>query len=271
MAQLQSPPEPPSDAERIAALQARNAELELELQQIEERVCKQSEASTDKTERRESQQLLQGILDTAPVGIFLKNLQGQYILLNPYWLSTMGLSQEQALGKTDYDLFVPEIASEIAKRERAVLDAGGAVTYEEVIPNPDKTRPYITKRFPLYAVAGNPYAVCGISTDISDRKRMEEELRQSEERFSKAFRVNPAATTITTLAEGRYIDVNDSFLRLSGFHREEVIGKTSIELGIWVRDRAHVMGQVIQQLQHQPIYELEVKYRNKSGEIRDGI
>jgi PAS domain S-box-containing protein len=190
MAQLQSPPEPPSDAERIAALQARNAELELELQQVEERLHKQAEASTDllsqvydvtdrnhlETERRESQQLLQGILNTAPVGIFLKDLQGQYILVNPYWLKTMGLTQEQALGKTDYELFLPEIAREIAKRDRAVLDIGEAVTYEEVIPNPDKTRTYITKRFPLYDVAGNPYAVCGISTDISDRKRMEEEL-----------------------------------------------------------------------------------------------
>ncbi|HEY9904603.1 MAG TPA: PAS domain S-box protein [Candidatus Sericytochromatia bacterium] len=265
MPKLQSPTQPPSDAERIAALQARNTELELELQQVEQKWRRRA------TELRESQQLLQGILDTAPVGIFLKNLQEQYILLNPYWLSTMGLSQEQALGKTDYDLFVPEIANKIAASDRATLDAGRAATSEEVIPNPGKTRTYITKRFPLYDAVGNPYGVCGISTDISDRKRMEEELRQSEERFSKAFRVNPAATTITTLAEGRYIDVNDSFLRLSGFHREEVIGKTSIELGIWVRDRAHVMGQVIQQLQHQPIYELEVKYRNKSGEIRDGI
>ena len=399
MAQLHSPPEPPSDAERIAALQARNAELELELQQVEERLHKQAEASTDKqveaalhkseevfskafranpisstistlsdgrivnvndsflkltgyrreevigrtptelrlyadesdrhrvlqqlqqqqslhnfefqyctksaeirdgiasfvvvdlsgepcllsqvydvtdrnrieTEQRESQQLLQGILDTAPVGIFLKNLQGKYILLNPYWLRTMGLSQEQALGKTDYDLFVPEIASEIAKRDRTVLDAGRAVTSEEVIPNPDKTRTYITKRFLLYDVAGNPYAVCGISTDISDRKRMEEELRQSEERFSKAFQTNSAATTITTLPEGRYIDVNDSFLKLLGFKREEVIGKTSVELGLWVADRSQVMSQLMQQLQQHPIYELEIKYRNKSGEIRDGI
>ncbi|MDP8964289.1 MAG: PAS domain-containing protein, partial [Cyanobacteriota bacterium] len=103
MPKLQSPTQPPSDAERIAALQARNTELELELQQVEQKWRRRA------TELRESQQLLQGILDTAPVGIFLKNLQGQYILLNPYWLSTMGLSQEQALGKTDYDLFVPEI------------------------------------------------------------------------------------------------------------------------------------------------------------------
>lgn len=354
------------------------------------------------TELQESQQLLQGVLDAAPVGIYLKNLQGQYILLNPYCLSMMGWSREQVLGKTDRDLFPAEIANGIQARDRAALEAREAVTHEVVIPNIDGLCTYISKKFPVWDAAGNPYAICGISTDISarkrmeeslrqseeryravvedqtelicrflsdgtltfvnnaycryfnasseelvgcnfldmlpvaersgvsqlieelrcltpenplrtqehqvvklngdirwvewtnraifaadgqlvefqavgrditDRKRMEESLRQSEERFSKAFRTNPAATAITSLTEGRYIDVNDEFLNLLGFKREEVIGKTSVELGLWVdtTDRPQLLQQIIHHLQQQPIRDLELQFRKKSGEIRDGI
>lgn len=67
---------------------------------------------------------------------------------------------------------------------------------------------------------------------------MEEALRQSEERFSKIFHANPLPMGLTTLAEGRYLDVNDSFLHLVGYRREEVIGHTSIELGLWADPEA---------------------------------
>ena len=66
--------------------------------------------------------------------------------------------------------------------------------------------------------------------DITDRKLAEEALRKSEERFSKAFRNNPLAITISTEAEGRYLDVNDAFLELLGHPRKDVIGRTAAEL-----------------------------------------
>ena len=74
----------------------------------------------------------------------------------------------------------------------------------------------------------------GLALDANaDRQQAEESLRQSDERFSKAFRASPIPICISTLKEGRYLDVNDSFLQLLGFNREEVIGHTSLELGIW--------------------------------------
>jgi PAS domain S-box-containing protein len=69
--------------------------------------------------------------------------------------------------------------------------------------------------------------------DVTEQKRAEAALRASEARFAQAFRSNPAALAITTLHEGRFLDVNDGYLRLTGFTREEVIGKTSRELGTW--------------------------------------
>ena len=223
------------------------------------------------TELQQSQQLLQSIINAAPMRIYLKDLQGRYMMYNRHCEAVTGLHWEQVIGKTDGELFELEIANHFQSSDRAALEAGQAITIERNLQEADGIHTYITTKFPIFDANGNAYGVCGVSTDISDRKRIEEELHQSEERFSKAFRVNPAATTITTLSDGRYLDVNDSFLSLLGFNREEVIGKTSIELGIWVQDRSQVMPHYIQQLQHQPIHELEIQFRNKSGEIRDGI
>jgi len=92
----------------------------------------------------------------------------------------------------------------------------------------------------------------------------EEALRFSEEKFAKAFRASPDAITITTLEEGRYIEVNDSFLRLSGYTREEVIGRTSLELNLWAEpaDRARLVEPIRRQ---EPVRNLEAKFRSKSG------
>ena len=79
----------------------------------------------------------------------------------------------------------------------------------------------------------NKEVVLAVVRDISSRKRMMDDLRQSEQRFAKAFLANPQPMSVTTIADGRYLDVNDSFLSISGYLRDEVIGHTSLELGVW--------------------------------------
>jgi two-component system, cell cycle sensor histidine kinase and response regulator CckA len=69
--------------------------------------------------------------------------------------------------------------------------------------------------------------------DITERLQNEERLRQSEERFSKAFRSSPLPITISTRAEGRYVDANEAFLRMMGRPREELVGRTTNELNVW--------------------------------------
>ena len=103
-----------------------------------------------------------------------------------------------------------------------------------------------------------------------ERKRVEQELRLSEEKFSKIFRSTPDAISITTLSDGRYLDVNDSFLQMSGYSREEVIGRTALELNLWAdpqdRDR------LVSDLQAQGrLNDQEFHFRLKSGEVRLGM
>jgi diguanylate cyclase (GGDEF)-like protein/PAS domain S-box-containing protein len=87
---------------------------------------------------------------------------------------------------------------------------------------------------PEFAPDGTPVRAVGVSQDITERKLAADSLRASEERYRVAFRTSPDAINITRVADGCYVDVNDGFERLTGWRRDEVIGKTSVELGIWV-------------------------------------
>ncbi len=107
----------------------------------------------------------------------------------------------------------------------------------------------------------------GATVDITERKQAEHALRESEERFSKAFRTSLHPIGITEVTSGRCVEVNDACLELFGFRREEVIGNTTLTLGIWpnAEDRA----RLIERLKAgEPVRNLEVALRSKSGTLR---
>ena len=105
---------------------------------------------------------------------------------------------------------------------------------------------------------------------IIEQKRMGEALRESEEKFSKGFRIAPDPMTIATLKEGRFIDVNESYIRTYGYQREEVIGRSSIELGIWTNpEQRDEMFRILQERGH--VSEFEIENGTKSGELRTSL
>lgn len=106
----------------------------------------------------------------------------------------------------------------------------------------------------------------GLLIDITSRKASEEALLLSEQKFSIAFRHSPDSIIISTLREGRFIDINDSFLRVSGYSREEVVGRTSLELNSWVNREERVRIQQILQ-QQGAVYNEEVEFRRKCGGV----
>ncbi len=106
--------------------------------------------------------------------------------------------------------------------------------------------------------------------DISERKKAEQKLLQSEERFHKAFHVNPEPIVINSFPEGRFVDVNESFLRVTGYRREEVIGYTARETNLWKRpeDRARYLERLTEK---GSVHDLEIIFQTKSGEQRVGL
>ncbi len=128
---------------------------------------------------RESEERLQAIIDTSTRLIFVKDTQGRYILVNREYEKLLHMTREQIQGKTVYDLFPKETADGLWEDDLKVLKTGTPLEFEEIVPLHDGLHTYISNRFPLYNSAGIAYAVCGIATDITERKRMEEDLQQA--------------------------------------------------------------------------------------------
>jgi PAS domain S-box-containing protein len=107
---------------------------------------------------------------------------------------------------------------------------------------------------------GAPPVIEETLIDITERKK-------AEETFRKAFDANPEPMTISTISEGRYIDVNEGFLRVTGHRREEVIGRTFKDLHFW--EQAEARAELVDQLRSQgSVRNMEIKFRTKSGEQR---
>jgi len=123
---------------------------------------------------------MQGIMDFTPAAIYIKDLEGRYIFINQKVESLLHLNSAEIIGKTDYDIFPHGLAKTISANDKAVIDAGHALESEETVALQDGERSYISVRFPLVNNDESIYAVCGISTDITDRIAMEEILRRSQ-------------------------------------------------------------------------------------------
>lgn len=93
---------------------------------------------------------------------------------------------------------------------------------------------------------GTAVRVVGVNIDVTERKRAEKLLRDSEEKFSKTFSASPAPMAIALMADGRLVDVNPAFERTFGFTREELVGQTTLALGLWAdpADREQVVRQL---------------------------
>jgi PAS domain S-box-containing protein len=118
--------------------------------------------------------------------------------------------------------------------------------------------------------AGNADYFVSQVVDITARKQSEEALRKSEEKFSKVFRESPAAITLTSAKDHRYIEVNETFERITGYSRKEVLGRTPLELGIWV-DPSKRAEFVKRLLSEGSIRDYEFAFRIKDGSVRIGL
>ena len=117
---------------------------------------------------------------------------------------------------------------------------------------------------------GRIQGICIFGHDITDRKRMEQALRKSEEKFAKAFREGPLALSITSTRDNRYIEVNDAFTEATGYSREELIGKTPFDIGLWVRPEQRIELEQ-EMLATSEVRNIEFPFRAKSGENRVGL
>ncbi|XXX80615.1 ATP-binding protein [Sorangium sp. So ce134] len=161
-------------------LEEKNAELQRTHQELEQRVRdRTAELARSNAALRESQHLLQAIVDNTTAVISAKDIEGRYMLVNRGFEALFQMRREQVIGKTDHDVFPREQADEYRANDLLVLQQNRAIELDELAPQSDGVRTYISLRFPLRDPSGKPEGICGIATDITSRKHAEDVLRHS--------------------------------------------------------------------------------------------
>jgi len=188
-----------------------------------------------------------------------------YLDVNQAWLRKFGYRREEVIGRTPQQLDF-WVDFDARRTVIGILERDGRVEGHEVwCKDKDGRQVLASVAAVVFELAGERYVLWGVY-DISEQRRMEQALRANEEMFSTIFLQLPVAIAVTTTQEGRYVDVNESWLQLFGYRREEVIGRTGRELNFWAdlgdRDR------LFEDLKRQPeFYRREIPFRARDGRI----
>ena len=216
-----------------------------------------TESKRDEEALRESQAILSLAMQSSRMGVWSRDPADEKVWWSEQLEEIFGLEKGGFAGTRDGFLdFVheddrAELRSEIQEAIRNQRD----YTIEFRFHHEDGSMRWMEGRGKaVYSETGEPTTLYGIGIDITERKKTEENLRESEEKFAKAFNASPLVLTITSLKTGKIIEVNDTFVRVAGYTREESIGRTTAELGLWAKidDR-----------------QVELSAVRKKGKIRD--
>jgi PAS domain S-box-containing protein len=136
---------------------------------------------------RESKQRVQDLVDNVDALIYIKSADGRFILINRHFEEVFGVRRDESSTKTNYDIVPPNVAAVYTANDLRVLEAGTPIHFEEPKSDGDSGT-WLSVKFPLFDEDGRPYAVGGISTDITDRKTAETAVRQAKEEAERANR-----------------------------------------------------------------------------------
>ena len=214
-------------------------------------------------ERVRSDQLLQAIVDNSATIIFLKDLQGRYLLVNRRYEELFHITKANVLGRTDHDIFPREIAEQFQANDRRVLDAAKPFAVEEYAPHGDGIHSYISVKFPFSAPDGRITGICGIATDITERKQLE-----AVSRHLAAIVESSDDAIVSKDLNGIVTSWNKGAERIFGYLAAEIVGRPVSILA--APDRLDEMPQILAKIrQGQRVEHYETRRRRKDGTIID--
>jgi two-component system, chemotaxis family, CheB/CheR fusion protein len=173
---------------------------------------------------RDSEERHRGIVDNVEALIYVKDLDGRIVSTNQHFERALGLKAGDVIGKTDFDYCPPEFAEVFRANDRKVVETGQCITFQEQAPLPDGLHMFVSVKFPLRDSNGRVCAVCGVSTDITDQKRQEEELRRRRDELRLITNAVPALISYMD-ADYRYRWTNDTYARWFGRSSDEIAGR----------------------------------------------
>lgn len=208
----------------------------------------------------ENKQLLQSIIDNTSNPIFIKEINGQYLLINKQYESLFHISNEEIIGKTDHDFLPKEVADAYRNSDLEVVKALQELKTEETIEQLDGSHTYIAVKFPLYDSDGRIYAIGGISTDITERKKLEESLKSADKFFNMSL-------DMMIIASDKFIKINPSVTKTLGYSEQELLSKPFLDF-VYPDDIEITMNEVKKLQSGALTINFENRYICKDGSLK---
>ena len=171
---------------------------------------------------RQQHSILNAVIEGTPNPIFVKDVEGRYLVANSAAARVLGHAKENILGKRDAELVAPDVAQQSEERHRLVLESEHTQTFERDLSVQGEVRHFLYDKGVYRDAEGNVAGVFGISRDITDRKRAEDELR-AREGFLRSLVVASPVGIFRTNGEGRLVYVTPRFCEISGLTEEEAM------------------------------------------------
>lgn len=199
---------------------------------------------------RRSEQLLQDVADNTTAVIYVKDTDGRFLFTNRRFEQLFHLTTEQIVGHTNHEIFPRKIADAFRANDLQVLERNSMIEYEELAPHDDGLHTYLSIKFPLRDHTGKPYATCGISTDITERKRFEQALRTHEQQLRFALTSAEVGTWNWDLLTNRiyWSSQVDRFLDLSD--KAQPRTTSDWQALVYREDRESMVGAMRQAMDH---------------------
>jgi|WetSurMetagenome_2_1015567.scaffolds.fasta_scaffold03507_2 PAS domain S-box-containing protein len=207
-------------------------------------------------------------VESSGEAIFITDLKGLITYVNPEFTKLYGYTSDEVIGKT-----TPRILKSGAMAPEYYKTFWEAILNKEVVRieyiNKTKDGRQITVEGSANPILNNKDEIIGfigVQHDITSRKRSEDALRLSEEKFRKVFMTSPDSVTINRLTDGAYVSVNDGFVKIFGYSEEEVIGKSAFELNLWADPESR--NKLVSEIKERgSIENFEAIFRKKNGDI----
>lgn len=250
------PTNPDEEVKSVLRIFAARAGAEMERIQVNQRLS-------------ESEQLYRATFDEAPVGVSHIGLDGRWLRVNAKLCELTGYAEDELLRMTYRDItHADDLAEDLVLTNRLAQGEHAGHSREKRYIHKDGRTIWVHIRVSLArSASGEPRHFISVVTDITDRKQAEEALRRSEDKFSRVFRTSPVPIFISRLSNGLYLDLNQASYRMFGWTREESIGRTSTDLGIWVDAEARARWVATLKAERRT-EDYEAVLRTRSGDLR---
>jgi PAS domain S-box-containing protein len=232
----------------------------------------------DITARKQAEEALKlseaqyrNIFESAVIGIYRTSPDGKILMANPTLVKMLGFSSFDELAKRNLKEQGFETNSLRDDFRKHVEESGSLTGYESVWKKADGTIVIVNENVrAFYNSDGEVIYYEGTVEDITERKRVEKALRESEEIYRKALKTSPDSININRLEDGMYISINQGFTDIMEYSEADVLGKTSLEINIW--NNAAERKQLVNGLNSKGfVQNLEAKFRSKNGRLIDGL